>query len=163
MTNNTRTSTIKYGIIRLQIAPILDFEIPDATNRFTAIGGVIIPIDVLITMIIPITTRGNTDSAPYWGNSVVAIGAKIGVINNMIDCVSRNIPRNRRIRLTIKRSMILFPENAPIIAFAIIAGRFSCVINHANGAERPMTNMTTAELTAESLKIPYKSLKEQSL
>lgn len=71
MTNNTRTSTIKYGIIRLQIAPILDFEIPDATNRFTAIGGVIIPIDVLITMIIPITTRGNTDSAPYWGNSVV--------------------------------------------------------------------------------------------
>mgnify|MGYP001774063877 CR=1 FL=1 len=71
MTSNAATSTHRYGMIRLLILPILVLAIPEATNRFTAIGGVIIPMEVLIIMMIPNAIGDNPRDT--------AMGSKMGV------------------------------------------------------------------------------------
>ena len=125
-------------------APIEHFVIPVATNRLTAIGGVIMPIDVL-TIIISPRTIGSTPSA-------TAIGNRIGVTSRIIDCVSRKQPRNSN-RIFIANRMTYLLLKAVIIVVERIVGMFSVVINQLNGALMLMMNMTTAELTQLSAKI----------
>ena len=130
-------------MIRFEICPIVDFVIPEATNRFTAIGGVIIPMDVLMIMMIPRAI----------GESPIAFasGRKIGVIRRIIDCVSRNIPRNSRMTfMTSSRTILLL--NIPIMLVATVAGMLLYVMYQANGEDRDTTRSTIDELTTVSLK-----------
>ena len=69
-------------------APIVVLHTPVATNRLTAIGGVIIPIEVFTIMIRP-SAIGLTPSA-------VAIGSRIGVTRRMMDCVSKEASQEQK-------------------------------------------------------------------
>ena len=131
---------------RFEIAPILALVILLATNILTAIGGVIMPIDVLTMMMSP-RTIGSTPRA-------TAIGSRIGVTSRMMDCVSRKQPRKSSRRFIIRRMTYLL-LNAAIIVVERIVGIFSVVINQLNGADILMMNMTIAELTQLSAKISY--------
>ena len=144
MTSRVATSIHRYGMIRLLILPILVLAIPEATKRFTAIGGVIIPMEVLIIMMIPNAIGDNPSDA--------AIGSKIGVTSRMMDCVSRKHPRNSRITLIISSNATLL-VNSPSTLDAMKVGIFWLVINHAKGADILTTNKTTAELTVDLRKI----------
>ena len=144
MTSNAATSTHRYGMIRLLILPILVLAIPEATNRFTAIGGVIIPMEVLIIMMIPNAIGDNPRDT--------AMGSKMGVTSRIMDCVSRKHPRNSKITLIISSNATLL-VNSPRTLDAIKAGIFWFVINHAKGADMLTTNNTTAELTVDLRKI----------
>ena len=115
ITSSVATSTQRYGIIRLLIFPMLVLAIPEATNRLTAIGGVIIPMEVLIIIIIPNAIGDNPSDA--------AIGSKIGVTRRIIACVSRKHPKNSRITLII-RSRATLLENSPSTLDAIKVGMF---------------------------------------
>ena len=127
-----------------ETAPIVHFVIPVATNKLTAIGGVIIPIEVLTMMIKP-RTIGSTPSA-------TAIGNRIGVTSRIIDCVSRKQPRNSNSKFIANKITYLLLK-AVIIVVDRIVGIFSVVINQLKGALMLMMNMTTAELTQLSAKI----------
>ena len=115
MTSNAATSTHRYGMIRLLILPILVLAIPEATNRFTAIGGVIIPMEVLIIMMIPNAIGDNPRDT--------AMGSKMGVTSRIMDCVSRKHPRNSKITLIISSNATLL-VNSPRTLDAIKAGIF---------------------------------------
>ena len=125
-------------------APIETLVMPLATNKLTAIGGVIIPIDVF-TIIIKPRTIGSTPSA-------TAIGKRIGVTSKIIDCVSKKQPKNSNSKFIMKRMTYLLLK-AVIIVVDKIVGIFSVVINQLKGALMLMINMTTAELTQLSAKI----------
>lgn len=142
--NKIRNSRIKYGKMVFDTAPIETFVMPLATNKLTAIGGVIMPIEVL-TIIIKPRTIGSTPSA-------TAIGNKIGVTSKIIDCVSRKQPRNSNSKFIMNKITYLL-LNAVIIVVDKIVGIFSVVINQLKGALILMMNMTTAELTQLSAKI----------
>lgn len=139
-----RNSKIRYGKMVFDTAPIEHLVMPVATKRLTAIGGVIMPIDVLTMMIKP-RTIGSTPSA-------TAIGNSIGVTNRMIDCVSRKQPRNSSSKFIANRMTYLLLK-AVIIVVDRIVGIFSVVMNQLNGALMLIMNMTTAELTQLSAKI----------
>ena len=132
-----QNSRIRYLTIFFDTAPIVVLHTPVATNRLTAIGGVIIPIEVFTIMIRP---------------SAVAIGNRIGVTRRMMDCVSRKHPRNRSSRFITNRMTNLLVKIAMIVVDKIV-GIFSVVMNQPNGADMDTTNSTTAELTQESAKI----------
>jgi hypothetical protein len=89
------------------------WEILLATNKLTAMGGVIIPIDVLITINKP-KTYGDKPR-------VIPIGSKIGVISRIITCVSRKHPRNNKTALMKKRIAILLSKVLRTV-LAIIPG-----------------------------------------
>ncbi len=144
MTSKAATQAQRYGTIRLLILPILVSAIPEATNRLTAIGGVIIPIDVLIIMMIPSAIGDNPRDA--------AIGRRMGVTSRIMAWVSRKHPKNSRITLIISSRATLL-VNRPSTLDAINVGIFWFVINHPKGADILTTNSTTAELTVDFLKI----------
>ena len=124
--------------------PMEDLVIPAATKRLTAIGGVIIPIDVLTIIISP----SATGLIPRNEQS----GSRIGVTSRMIDCVSRKHPRNRSIML-ITNSITYLLLKSSRAALQMMFGMFSLVMNHANGADIATTKSTQAALTALSRKI----------
>ena len=149
-----QNSMIRYLIIFFDTAPIVVLHTPVATNRLTAIGGVIIPIEVFTIMIRP-SAIGLTPSA-------VAIGSRIGVTRRMMDCVSRKHPRNRSSRFITNRMTNLLVKIDMIVVDRIV-GMFSVVMNQPNGADMDTTNSTTAELTQESAKILYSVFRFTSL
>jgi hypothetical protein len=111
-----------------------------ATKRFVAIGGVIIPIDVLTTIIIP----SATGSIP----NCSIIGINIGVNIRIIDPVSNSIPKNKRIIFIMKRIKILL-LNTSIAKVEIISGMPLDVNSHENGAAKQTTNRMIDAFTAD--------------
>ena len=92
----------RYGMFKQKIENGYQVEVPDnATNRFTANGGVIAPIEKLITIISPKCTR----SMP----NALAAGARIGARIIMPGPGSKNIPTKNRKRLISSRNIYLFP------------------------------------------------------
>ena len=100
--NSTAISANKKGRIRREIFSIDNPDKLQATNRLTAIGGVIIPAEVFTTMMIP-STSGSTPR-------FIANGKMIGVTSRMMACVSRKVPKNNYMMLSNCRITVGFLE-----------------------------------------------------
>lgn len=90
--NRHRTMTNRNGQTFLEICPIVTLEIPQVANREMPTGGVAIPIASAITP----TQAKWTIFAPI----ARMIGVMMGTVSKMIEEVSINVPRIKKITKT---------------------------------------------------------------
>ncbi len=116
----------------------------DAMNIFKAMGGVIIPTEVLTIMRIP-SNRGLKPIDAAMGNSM-------GVNNRMMALVSKKTPKSSRTMLSNSKITILF-EAMDNTVVAMVVGIWAAVNNQAKLFEVAIINRTMAVLNPALIRI----------
>src|SRR3990167_2716569 len=106
MIANTTTLTAINGQIPEMTVSTDRFSVPEATNRSSPNGGVIMPMQIL-----RVTTR------PKWMGSMpndVATGNSVGTSTSRIEFGSMNIPATKKIALMTSRNITQFILCSPM-------------------------------------------------
>ena len=140
MPRNTAIRPIKYGTTEREILSIGKPVIPEATNKFMATGGVIMPIAM--------PTTNKTPKCIVETPRAFINGRKTGVSRIIALEVSMKTPA---VKIIIEiRSMIIYLfDDTESTALEIVSGIFQLARHHPKGPEHAIIIMITALVLAE--------------